>query len=215
LIRLLHFVALFGVLLSLAPGCSYSSHSVSKGNKAPVTQSQVALGNEGDKSESRLPRPTGFVTDYANVIDLESEAELQSLLTELRSKSGIEFAVLTVDSTGGQSIFDYSLAVAKDWGIGPKDASRGGGVLLMLAIKDRQWRIQVSRSLEKDLPDEFCKSLGAQLEASCSQRKYAEGIKTFVADIIRKLQETRGFEIVSPVDFAPKLEMPTRYPVVA
>lgn len=192
----LHFIALFGLLLSLALSCSYSSRSVAKVNNAPVTQSQAGLGNRSNGIESSLPRPTGFVTDNANVIDSESETRLQSLLTELRNESGIEFAVLTVDTTAGQPIFDYSLAVAKDWGIGPKDPSKGGGVLLMLAIKDRQWRVQVSRSLQKDLPDEFCKSLGAQLESSCSQRKYAEGITVFVDAIIRRLQDTRRFRIV-------------------
>ena len=186
----LYVIALFGLFLTLTLSCSYSR---STSNKAPVTQSQAGLGNRSTEVESSLPRATGFVTDNANVIDAESEARLQSLLTELRNASGIEFAVLTVDTTGGQSIFDYSLAVAKTWGVGPKDPSKGGGVLLMLAIKDRQWRVQVSRSLEKDLPDEFCKSLGAQLEASCSQRKYAEGITTFVGDIIKRLQEKRGF----------------------
>jgi uncharacterized protein len=190
----LHVIALLGLLLTLAPGCSYSR---SASNKAPVTQSHAGLGGRNNEIESSLPRPTGFVTDNANVIDSESEARLQSLLTELKSESGVEFAVLTVDTTGGQPIFDYSLAVAKGWGIGPKDPSKGGGVLLTLAIKDRQWRVQVSRSLEKDLPDEFCKSLGAQLEASCRQKKYAEGITTFVAAIIKRLEGTRGFKIAN------------------
>ena len=62
------------------------------------------------------------------------------MLTELRNRSEIEFAVVTVETTGGQPIFDYSLDVARGWGIGPKDSSKGGGLLLMLAVKDRQCR---------------------------------------------------------------------------
>jgi uncharacterized membrane protein YgcG len=163
------WIALFVLFLQLTLSCSYRETKV----------------------KSPLPPPPGFVADYANVIDSASRGRLESILTELKNKSAIEFAVVTVDSTGGQPIFDYSLAVARGWGIGPKDSARGGGLLLMLAIKDRQWRIQVSRGLEKDLPDEFCKSLGQQLEDLCRQRKYAEGITRYVEGIIKRLEETR------------------------
>jgi len=166
------WIALF-VLLPLALSCSSSKTKV----------------------DSPVPPPAGFVADYANVIDSASRAKLESTLTNLKEKSEIEFAVATVETTGGQPIFDYSLAVARAWGIGPKDTSRGGGVLLMLAVKDRQWRVQVSRTLEKDLPDEFCKALGKQLEDSCRQGKYAEGITKYVDGIIKRLQETRGFSL--------------------
>ena len=162
-------IALFVLCLPLALSCSSSETKV----------------------ESPLPPPTGFVADYANVIDSASKERLESMLTDLKNKSAIEFAIVTVESTGGKPIFDYSLAVARGWGIGPKDRSKGGGLLLMLAIKDRQWRIQVSRGLEKDLPDEFCKSLGQQLEDSCRQGKYAEGITNYVQAIIKRLEERR------------------------
>ena len=166
-------VAVFVLFLPLAFSCSSSETKV----------------------KSPLPPPTGFVADYADVIDSASTQRLESLLTELKNKSAIEFAVVTVDSTGGQPIFDYSLAVARGWGIGPKDSTHGGGLLFMLAVKDRQWRIQVSRGLEKDLPDEFCKALGQQLEDLCRQGKYAEGITKYVEGIIKRLQETRGFSL--------------------
>ena len=193
--RTLRLVALSTLLLPLALSCSYSSRSASSIDTSSVAESTATPQNQstGTEVKSPLPPPAGFVADYANVIDSASRTKLESVLTELRNKSEIEFAVVTVETTGGQSIFDYSLAVAKDWGVGPKDTSRGGGLLLMLAIKDRQWRIQVSRSLEKDLPDEFCKSLGKQLEDSCRQGKYAEGTIEFVEAIIKRLQETKGF----------------------
>jgi len=167
------WIALFVLLFPFALSCSSSETQV----------------------KSPLPPPTGFVNDYANVIDSASREQLESILTELKNKSAIEFAVVTIESTGGQPIFDYSLAVARGWGIGPKDSTRGGGLLLMVAVKDRQWRIQVSRGLEKDLPDEFCKSLGPQLEDLCKQGKCGEGIKKYVEGIIKRLQETRGFSL--------------------
>jgi uncharacterized protein len=116
-------------------------------------------------------------------------------LTELKDKSDVEFVVMTVETTGGQPIFDYSLAVAKEWGVGPKDTSKGGGLLLMLAVKDRQWRLQVSRNLEKDLPDEVSKKLGDQSRELYKRGNYAEGITNYVRAIIQRLEKTRKFRL--------------------
>jgi uncharacterized protein len=192
-----HAVILIASLLLLVASCSYTSSDVSSGNSIPVLKSEANPQNQSVPTEvkSPLPPPTGFVNDYANVIDSESKARLESVLTELRDKSDVEFAVVTVETTGGQPIFDYSLAVIRGWGVGPKDSSKGGGLLLMLAINDRQWRIQVSRSLEKDLPDEVCKELGDQSKDLYRQGKYADGIIKYVAVIIRRLEKIRGFEL--------------------
>ena len=143
----------------------------------------------------RLPYPKGFVSDYANVFDAKTKAHLEALLTKLKEKSNIEFAVATVDTTKGESIFNYSLNVAREWGIGPKDTSQGGGMLLMLAIKDRQWRLQVSRTLENDLPNDVCKQLGEPSEELYRKGDYAGGVEKYVAALIARLEEQRKFKL--------------------
>lgn len=157
----------------------------------------LAAQNQNSQVEvkSPLPPPTGLVNDYAHVFTPESKSRLESVLTELKTKTEIEFAVVTVETTGGQPIFDYSLAVAKGWGVGPKDTTKGGGLLLMLAVKDRQWRLQVSRSLEKDLPDEVSKEMGEQSRGLYREGKYAEGAIKYVAAIIARLEEVKGFKL--------------------
>lgn len=182
------------LLLSVSPSCAFNPVS-SRNISSPSPGATPAGPSAQLETKSPLPPPSGFVNDYANVLDSESKARLQSALTELRAKSDIEFAIATVKSTGGQPIFDYSLAVAKGWGIGPKDTSKGGGLLLLLAIEDREWRIQVSRNLEKDLPDEVCKELGDQSRDLYRQGKYAEGIIQNVKAIIERLEQLRGFKL--------------------
>ena len=150
-----------------------------------------------EQAKSPLPPPVGLVNDYENVFDAPSKKKLESLLLELKNKSDIEFAVVTIGTTGGEPIFDYSLAVAKAWALGPKDTSKGGGLLLMLAVKDHQWRIQVSRSLEKDLPDDVCKELGDQSLDLYRRGRYAEGITKYVNAIIARLEKIKGFELSS------------------
>jgi uncharacterized protein len=149
------------------------------------------------EAPNQLPRPTGFVNDYANVFDSASKQRLESLLVRLREKANIEFAVVTVATTNGEPIFDYSLRVAKEWGVGPKDSSQGGGLLLMLAIQDRQWRLQVGRSLEKDLPDDICKQLGEESSELYQQRRYVEGIEKYVNSIISRLEQVKKFSMAT------------------
>jgi uncharacterized membrane protein YgcG len=93
-------------------------------------------GQTEQKTQSPLPPPTGFVNDYSSVLDEVTRNQLESTLAELKERSAIEFAVAVIDSTGGQPINDYSLAVARGWGIGPKDTTKGGGLLLLVAVKD-------------------------------------------------------------------------------
>ncbi len=107
---------------------------------------------QAQTSQSPLPRPTGYVNDYAGVVDSASKQQLETTLGNLDRLHQIQFSVVTVDTTGGQDIFDYSLAVARGWGIGSKDAQKPS-LLLLAAIGDRKAFTQVSRHLEGDLPD--------------------------------------------------------------
>ena len=185
------------VLLVAALSCSCSFKGVpSVSTSSPSPEPQLVNASQHPaEAKPTLPPPTGFVSDFANVIDTESKERLQQALTELKDKSDIELNVVTIETTGGQPIFDYSLALAKEWGIGPKDLSKGGGILLMLAIKDRDWRIQISRSLEKDLPDEVCKALGDQSRDLYRQGRYGEGITKYVKAIIERLEGLRKFKL--------------------
>jgi len=193
--------AALALLLCLsASGCSRSRDAATDARTllSPTpSPSPPRNENGGPKVESPLPRPTGFVNDYANVFDGESKSRLESALTELKEKSGVEFAVVTVETTGDQPIFEYSLAVAKGWGIGPKDTSKGGGLLLLLATKERKWRLQVSRNLEKDLPDEECKRLAEESLKLYREGKVAEGVTKYVGALVARLEEARGFKLSS------------------
>src|SRR5688500_4395889 len=52
--------------------------------------------------ESPLPQPEGFVADFAEVIDAETEGALEAKLKQLKERVNIELAVATVETTGGR-----------------------------------------------------------------------------------------------------------------
>src|SRR2546423_11788645 len=90
-------------------------------------------------TQSPLPQPTGFVNDYANVLDAATKTRLETILKNLRDEHDIEFAVVTVPTTGDQDIFDYTLAVARGWGIGSKESDQAG-LILLVAVNDRKYQ---------------------------------------------------------------------------
>lgn len=140
--------------------------------------------------QSPLPKPTGYVNDYAGVIDSATKAQLETTLGNLDRQQQIQISVVTVDTTGGQEIFDYSLAVARGWGIGSKETQKPS-LLLLAVIKDRKAFTQVSRHLEGDIPDGLAgqiqrEQLVPAFRAGDYGRGLADTVNTFIATIASK-----------------------------
>lgn len=153
----------------------------------------ASLSAFGQANQSPLPQPTGYVNDYAHVIDQATKDRLETTLTNLDRQQQIQFAVVTIDTTNGQEIFDYSLAVARGWGIGAKDVTKPS-LLLLVAIKDRKYFTQVSRHLEGDLPDGLVGQIQReQLVPAFKAGQYGKGISDTINAYITTVAEKNGF----------------------
>jgi len=147
----------------------------------------------GQTAQSPLPPPTGYVNDYAKVIDLATKQQLETTLANLDQQQKIQFSVVTIDTTGGQEIFDYSLAVARGWGIGSKDTQKPS-LLLLVAIKDRKYFTQVSRHLEGDLPDGLVGRIQReQLVPAFKAGEYGRGLADTIDEYITTVATKNGF----------------------
>jgi uncharacterized protein len=143
--------------------------------------------------QSPLPQPTGYVNDYAGVIDNATKDRLETTLGNLDRQHQIQFSVVTVDTTGGQEIFDYSMAVARGWGLGSKDTQKAS-LLLLVAIKDRKYYTQVSRHLEGDLPDGLVGQIQReQLVPAFKAGQYGQGLAATVETYITTIAQKKGF----------------------
>ena len=143
---------------------------------------------------SPLPAPTGYVNDFAGVLDDAIKQQIEDKIKEFKDSSNptTELAVAIVRSTGDRDIFDYSLAVARGWKIGT-DQANNPGALLFVAVDDRKYFTQVSRDLEGDLPDAAAGSLQRQfLVPQFRQGNYGKGISDTIDAYIRTIQAARG-----------------------
>ena len=145
-------------------------------------------------NESPLPAPTGFVNDYAGVLDASTKQQIENKIKQFKDTSNptTELAVAIVKTTGERDIFDYSLAVARGWKIG-SDQSNNPGALLFIAIDDRKYFTQVSRDLEGELPDATAGSLQRQyLVTQFRQGNYGKGVSDTIDAYISTIQAARG-----------------------
>ena len=158
--------------------------------------------------QSPLPPPTGYVNDYAGVIDATTKQRMETTLANLDREQQIQFFVVTIDSTKGRDIFDYSLAVARGWGIGSKDTTKPS-LLLLVAIADRKYHDQISRHLEGDLPDGLTGQIKREtLVPAFRAGQYGKGLSDAVNAYITEIAAKRGFS--TDKIFAPGVTAPRR-----
>jgi len=94
----------------------------------------------------------GMVNDFAQVLSDQTKLQLEEkLLNEAQREKGAELAVVTLSSLEDQPIESVTLAYFDKWQIGKK--GEDNGVLLLLAIEDREIRIHTGYGVEGVLPD--------------------------------------------------------------
>ena len=133
---------------------------------------------------------TGYVNDFAAVLDEATRNELTTILENLKQKTGIELAVVTVDSTAGQSIDDFSLKLAREWNFGALSSARKS-LLIVVSVSDRSSFIRYSRSAQSQLPEgvlgDVSRRMRSHLEASRFGEGVNAGVKHFVGSMAEKL----------------------------
>lgn len=106
----------------------------------------------GSASGTTFPaKAPGMVTDAANVIPPNKEAEIERKVRDYEQKTSIEIAVVTVRSLEGLAPEDYAQELGTAWGVGKRGVDNG--VLLLLAVTERKIRIHTGYGIEPDLTD--------------------------------------------------------------
>lgn len=98
-----------------------------------------------------VPKLSRHVTDLTGTLTAQQIDQLDAQLVALEKAKGSQLTVLMVDSTAGQDIESYSLAVAEANKVGRKGTD--DGVLLLVAKNDHRVRIEVGYGLEGAIPD--------------------------------------------------------------
>jgi uncharacterized protein len=141
--------------------------------------------------KTTLPMPQHYVEDYAGVVDAADEQSLNNILRELEQKTGAQYIVLTVQSTGGVPIEQYAIELAQGWHLGQK--GKDNGMLFVLAASDRKYRFEVGYGLEEFITDQYCGRVGRNtLVPYLKNNQYSAGIYKANTEVAGKIAEHYG-----------------------
>lgn len=143
---------------------------------------------------AKIQRSTGFLNDLSGIFSESDKEESERVLRELFDKAEIDIGIAVIDTTGGKDISGYSLEMARERKIGAKN----GGALLVVAIKDRNWYIQIDSVLQKHLSNEDIRNIGEVMIPDFRESKYPDGIKKCVEKMISILGAKQHFD---PIKF--------------
>ncbi|MCB9361793.1 TPM domain-containing protein [Candidatus Woesearchaeota archaeon] len=124
----------------------------------------------------------GYVNDYAGVLTSEEEYAIRYLCEFIEQNTTAEIAVVTLSSLEGIPIEMYAVEAFERNGIGKAD--KDNGLLLVIAVEEREYRVEVGYGLEPYVPDASKVILGEQiLVPYLREGNYAEGIFETVRNI--------------------------------
>jgi len=136
----------------------------------------------------KVPEHGGFwVHDEAGVLSAGTKSMLESILKAERDSTSNQIAVLIIPTLNGESIEEYSLRVAEQWGLGQE--IRDNGVLLLIALNDRRLRIETGSGLEGILTDAMASRINRnEIAPNFRNGNYDQGVTAGVAAIIQVIQ---------------------------
>jgi TonB family protein len=135
-------------------------------------------------------KPSGYVNDFAGVIDPKDQARLSKICKDVDQKTQIQMSFVTVDTVEGQSMKDFAMNLGNLWGVGHKETNRG--LLIVVAVQDRQWRISIGTGLESVMSDADADRLGREMVPMLKDQNYGKALlhvaKRIQAELPAKVQ---------------------------
>ena len=125
-----------------------------------------------------LVEPTSefYVNDYANILSEETENYILNNSVKLASATKAQIVVVTVKNLEGQDIETYATNLFRKFGIG--DEKKNNGLLILLALEERDIKIEVGYGLEEIVTDGLSgRYLDDYFVPYLKEDKWDEGIK--------------------------------------
>jgi uncharacterized protein len=150
--------------------------------------------------------PQGYLNDFAGVIDAQSRQRITALCEELDQKAGAQLAVVTIHTLEGDTVQDFANRLFEKWGVGPKGKDRG--VMVLLAVNDRQYWTEVGYGLEPILPDGKVGGFGREMLPLLRQGQYGAALLQISSQIASTVAEDRGVTLTQGAPGAAPAESP-------
>lgn len=127
--------------------------------------------------QPKFPQPTGWVNDFENILDTISTMVLTENIVDYEKETTVEIVVVTLaeyDTLNFDNFFDYSTALANDWGVGKE--GKDNGVLISISSNLREITIQVGVGLDDKLTDDECREIILRVVPKFEKGKYGSAL---------------------------------------
>jgi len=132
------------------------------------------------------PKLTGYVNDFAGILSSSEREQLTSQITTIVQNSTVEIAIVTVDSTNGDSKANFAIQVGQNNGVG-KSADNNGVVILWVTGDEHGGFIATGRGIGDVLTDVEMSRLGREARPLFNDGKYYDGFKLILDGIKEKI----------------------------
>ena len=143
-----------------------------------------------------LPATPGFVNDYAGILSPETVQEVTDRCRELNLKAHARIAVVTLhsidpDKSGAApSIEEFATALEDKWKVGEKGTDRG--LLLIISLNPRKYRIEVGYGLEGILNDAKVGDIGRDMSPYLRTGDYDHAVTLGVQELAQDIAADAG-----------------------
>lgn len=151
-----------------------------------------------ETANSYTPYPaadSGYITDIANLLSDQDESELEGWLFRLEAQTGVEVAVVTLNSiqdypgTANRTIETFARGLFDAYGIG--NMPENNGVLLLVARNDRKARIELGAGYGQTRNGDANSILQNKIIPAFKKERYDQGIREGVRSIMAEFGGTR------------------------
>ena len=140
------------------------------------------------------PELTQPINDFANVVDAQSKQTMEALIRSLQQASGDVVIVATIPTFKPYGdIREYAVKMFENRGRGIGQRGKDNGVLILLAVQDRQVWIEVGYDLEQFITDGFAGETSRQYMAPEFRRgSYGPGLLAGLSRVVARIAQGRN-----------------------
>lgn len=140
----------------------------------------------------------GYVNDYVGELSPSETAELEAIMKTLHEDGQAQMSIVIVDSLDGMSKEQYALEIAHE-NLGGVESDNG--LLVLVAVDDRKYRIEVGYGLEGVLNDAKVGRYGREYFVSQFRSgDYGAGLVQFTKRVYVELTGDKQLSDVSAAD---------------
>ena len=144
------------------------------------------------------PVLTGPVNDLAGVIDAQSKSELERRIRALQKATGDVVVVATVKTFQPDyaDIREYAVKMFENSGRGIGERGKDNGLLLVVAVDDRQVGVEVGYGLEGIITDGFSgQTIREVIRPAFRNNDYGGGLVGGITRLINRIADARGVNL--------------------